>query len=255
MDTEDALAVAVDVVTAAGAMAASRQEGVVERTKPGTTSLAGAVVTDVDLDVERYVDEQLALRCAGDGLVGEEYADRPGNSGRTWYVDPVDGTLNYARRLGPWSVVLAAWRGDDVELVAVWSQDHVWTAAVGAGAQLDGVRLHLPVEPEPGGPVHATARLVGDVAAAGWLARTVETSAAQMCQVADGRATGTIRLRGDRRDAHGPALLVAEAGGVVTDLAGGPWSAGSTGLVAGRVGVHAQLLELARARDRDRLPH
>jgi len=243
--TDDVLAAAVEIVTEAGAMAASRQEGVVERTKPGTTSLAGAVVTDVDLAVERYVDEQLARRYADDGLVGEEYADRPGTSGRTWYVDPVDGTLNYARGLGPWSVVLSAWRGDDVELVAVWSHDRVWTASVGAGAYLGGVRLRLPAEPETGGPVHAPARLVGAVAAAGWLARTVESSAAQMCQVADGRATGTVRLGGERRDAHGPALLVAEAGGVVTDLAGGPWSAASTGLVAGRTGVHAELLRLA----------
>lgn len=63
--------------------------------------------------------------------------------------------------------------------------------------------------------------------------------------MADGRAVGSIRARGHRRDLHGPALLVAEAGGVVTDLAGGPWDATSTGLVLGRAGVHADLLALS----------
>lgn len=244
MLTDDALAVAVEIVTAAGAMAAARQDGVAERTKPSSHSLAGAVVTDVDLEVERYVDAELARRRPDDGLVGEEYVNRRGRSGLTWCVDPVDGTLNYARRLGPWSVVLSAWSGDEAELVAVWSDGRCWTAARGSGAHLDGARLRLPAEPEPRGIVQVTARLAAPVAEQGWLARTLESSAAQMCQVADGRANGTIRLRGDRRDAHGPALLVEEAGGLVTDLAGGPWSGASRGLVAARTGVHADLLAL-----------
>ena len=244
MLTKDALAVAAEIVTAGGELAAARQDGVTERTKGDMHSLAGAVVTDVDLAVERYVDEQLSARCPDDGLVGEEYADRRARSGRTWYVDPVDGTLNYARRLGPWSVVLSAWHGEEAELVAVWSDGRCWTAALGAGAHLDGVALRVPVGPEPKGLVTANARLVGAVAARGWLGRTVESAAVQMCQVADGRATGSIRLRGHRRDTHGPALLVAEAGGTVTDLDGGAWSASSRGLVAARPGVHAELLAL-----------
>ncbi|HZI98324.1 MAG TPA: inositol monophosphatase family protein [Actinomycetales bacterium] len=240
----DALTVATEIVTAGGELAAARQDGVSERTKGDVRSLAGAVVTDVDLAVERYVDETLAARCPDDGLVGEEYANRRGTSPRTWVVDPVDGTLNYARRLGPWSVVLSAWTGDEPELVAVWSDGRCWTATRGGGAHLDGAALHVPVDPEPKGIVTANARLVGAVAARGWLGRTVESAAIQMCQVADGRSTGTIRLRGDRRDTHGPALLVAEAGGTVTDLDGRAWSASSRGLVAARAGVHAELLAL-----------
>src|SRR5680860_1030432 len=120
----DALTVATEIVTAGGELAAARQDGVSERTQGDVRSLAGAVVTDVDLAVERYVDETLAARCPDDGLVGEEYANRRGTSPRTWVVDPVDGTLNYARRLGPWSVVLSAWTGDELGLVARPGRQH-----------------------------------------------------------------------------------------------------------------------------------
>jgi len=244
MQTRDALELAVELVTSGGQVAADRQDAVVELAKPGSETLTGAAVTDVDLAVERAVDEALAVRCPDDGLVGEEYADRSGTSGRTWWVDPVDGTLNYARRLGVWSVVLSAWQGDDPELVAVWSGGRVWTATRGGGAFRDGVRLELPAEPEAGGIVSSSAGLAGAVQRAGWLARIVDSSAAQVCQVADGRAVGSVRSRGNRRDLHGPALLVSEAGGVVTDTSGDPWDASSAGLVMGRSGAHAGLLAL-----------
>lgn len=243
--TDAALEIAVRLVTHAGEQAAERQAGVLEQIKPGMATLTGAVVTEVDLAVERFVDDELARLCPDDGLLGEEYADRPGSSGRTWVVDPVDGTLNYARRLGPWSVVLSAWRGDSPELVAVWTDGRVWTATAGGGAHLDGVPLTLPPqEVEAGGIVSLPAVLVGVAAEAGWLPRVVSSSAAQICEVADGRSTGSVRLRGERRDLHGPALLVHEAGGVVTDRRGRPWDGASQGLVMARAGAHAELLAL-----------
>jgi myo-inositol-1(or 4)-monophosphatase len=242
--TPAALAFAADLVAACGAWAAQQQATVAEQKKDAAT-LSGSVVTAVDLEVERRVDAALAERFGDDAFIGEEYAHREGTSGRTWHVDPVDGTLNYARRLGPWSVVLSAWVRQRCELVAVWTQGVVYTAAREHGAFKDGVRLTLPLhDVESGGLVRVPARLAPTALAAGWLARSVDSSATELCQVADGRITGTVRLGGHPRDLHGPALLVEEAGGVVTDLAGGPWSSQSTGLVAAAAGAHAALLGL-----------
>lgn len=244
----EALAFAGDLVTRLGERASARQEGVVEHRKPAR-NLTGSVVTDVDLELEQAVDTALLDRFPHDGLVGEEGTDRaPGDParGRTWVVDPVDGTLNYARRLGPWSVVLSAWRQDDCELVAVWTGGHLYTAARGAGARRDGDLLRLPAaDVEPGGIVRVPAALVPAVERAGWLPKIVESSAAEVVSIADGRVTGTVRTRGDRRDLHGPALLVAEAGGAVTDLAGMAWDGASAGLVLSVAGAHEAMLELA----------
>jgi myo-inositol-1(or 4)-monophosphatase len=243
---DDALNLAAALVAECGAYAAQRQAMVPELAKPAPGgTLSSTVVTEVDVEVERRVDAALAAAVPDDGLIGEEYADRPGRSGRTWHVDPVDGTLNYARRLGPWSVVLSAWRDGACELVAVYTQGSVYTARRGGGAFVDDEPLVLAGgEVEPGGIVRVPSRLAAAATTAGWLARSVDSSATELCQIADGRVTGTVRLHGHPRDLHGPALLVAEAGGVVTDLSGGPWSASSTGLVVSAAGAHSQLLDL-----------
>jgi myo-inositol-1(or 4)-monophosphatase len=247
-DTSSALSFASDLVVRCAKEAAERQAGVSEGTKEAQPSLAGSVVTEVDLAVERLIDDALAEHFPDDGILGEEFADRPSRSGRTWVVDPVDGTLNYARRLGPWAVVLSAWQGDVCDLVAIWSSGSLYTAARGRGAQRDGEELRMPErDVEAGGIVLTPAALARPAQLAGWLARIVSSSASEICQIADGRVTGTVRLGGHPRDLHGPALLVEEAGGRVSDLDGGAWSGASTGLVIARAGAHARLLELAAA--------
>lgn len=243
-DVDEALRFAAELVASCGHWAAERQAAVTEE-KKDAQSLASAVFTEVDVAVERRVEEAVAERYPDDAFVGEEYAERVGSSGRTWHVDPVDGTLNYARRLGPWSVVLSAWAAERCDLVAVWTQGVVYAAAAGQGAWRDGERLHVPDRVvERGGLVRVPAVLARAAFEAGWLARSIDSSAAELCQVADGRATGTVRLRGHPRDLHGPALLVQEAGGTVTDLTGGAWTASSEGLVAAAPDAHAALLAL-----------
>jgi myo-inositol-1(or 4)-monophosphatase len=147
-------------------------------------------------------------------------------------------------------VVLSRWADGACELVTVWTQGVLYTAARGRGAWRDGVLLRLPAQDvEPGGLVRVPARLAEATQAAGWLTRSVDSSATELCQVADGRVVGTVRLRGHPRDLHGPALLVEEAGGRVTDLDGGPWTSSSPGLVAARPGAHEALLALVPVPD------
>jgi myo-inositol-1(or 4)-monophosphatase len=248
-DVEEALTFAGDLVSRLGAVATQRQARAIERRKPDAL-LSGSVVTDVDLDLEQAIDDALRRRFPDDGIQGEEGAERaPADPlhGRTWVVDPIDGTLNYARRLGPWSVVVSAWRDQQVESVAVWTDGALYTAAAGRGATQDGRPLQLAGDPEPGGVVRAEARLLPAVQAAGWLPKVVESSAAEIASIADGRVMGTLRRRGHRRDAHGPALLVSEAGGTVLPLDGAPLSGASRGLLIAHPQLVEQLLPLATA--------
>lgn len=260
-DVEEALAFVGELVSRLGRVAARRQASAVEQRKPAA-ALTGSVVTDVDLDLEQAVDDALRQRFPLDGLIGEEGADRPPAdpaTGRTWVVDPVDGTLNFARRLGPWSVVVSAWRGPrerpQVESVAVWTGGHLYTAAAGRGAFVrvdgeDGVpgparRLRLSGEAETGGVVRAGAALLGEVGRAGWLPKVSESSASEIASVADGRVMGALRLGGDRRDLHGPALLVSEAGGAVVPLDGEPLSGVTRRMVVAHPGAADALVALA----------
>ena len=248
-DTADALAFAGGLVSHLGEVATRRQDGAVEQRKPSDL-LTGSVVTDVDLELERAIDDAVAHRFPHDGIHGEEGADRPPadpQHGRTWLVDPIDGTLNYARRLGPWSVVVSAWRGDRCESVAVWTGGALYTAAAGRGATRDGRRLQLATRAEAGGVVRAEVSLLPGVAAAGWLPKTVESSAAEIVSIADGRVMGTVRRGGHPRDLHGPALLVSEAGGAVVPLDGAPLSAATRGMVVAHPELAEPLLGLVTA--------
>ncbi len=240
-DVEEALAFAGALVSRLGEVATQRQVSAVEQHKPAA-ALSGSVVTDVDLDLEQAIDDALRRRFPDDGVLGEEGADRaPADPqhGRTWVVDPIDGTLNYARRLGPWSVVVSAWRDQQVESVAVWTGGALYTAAAGRGATLDGRLLRLTGAAEPGGVVRAEVGLLPAVQRAGWLPKVVESSAAEIVSIADGRVMGTVRRGGNRRDLHGPALLVSEAGGAVVPLDGAPLSGASRGLLI----AHPQLVD------------
>ncbi len=246
------MAFAGALVSRLGEVATRRQSCAVEQRKPAAV-LSSSVVTDVDLDLEQAIDDALRRRFPADGVIGEEGADRPAadpQRGRTWVVDPIDGTLNYARRLGPWSVVVSAWRNWQVESVAVWTSGMLYTAAAGRGAFRNGQRLQLGGEAEQGGIVRAEASLLPAIQRAGWLPKIAESSASEIVSIADGRVMGTVRRGGNRRDLHGPALLVSEAGGAVVPLDGAPLSGASRGLLVAHPQAAEQLLALATADQR-----
>src|SRR5437763_11891206 len=70
------------------------------------------VVTAADVAGERHVLERLSAAFPQDGLVAEEGSARPSGSGRRWFLDPLDGTLNFSRGLPIWCVSLALFEGD-----------------------------------------------------------------------------------------------------------------------------------------------
>ena len=85
------------LVRAAGSVALASRGGAV-----GVKGLATDVVTEADLRAEAAMVELLRAERPRDGVRGEEGASVAGGSARSWLLDPVDGTLNYARGLPAW---------------------------------------------------------------------------------------------------------------------------------------------------------
>jgi myo-inositol-1(or 4)-monophosphatase len=246
---DDLIAFAGPLAAEVGAYAAAEQAHVEEEQKSDDVPITSSIVTAVDREAERRIVDALEARFPDDGILGEEFARKPSRSGRTWLIDPIDGTLNYARRLGPWSVVISAWDDLSPVAVAVWSEGHLYAAAAGGGATLDGQRLHIDGRDLGGRIALVPPAFAAAAEEAGLLARGIHSSAVELMATADGRVGGTIRPRGHPRDLHGPALIVSEAGGVVTDLEGDPgWNGTTRGLVAGTPSLHPALLELVRRR-------
>lgn len=112
---EDA-ALAGRLVREGGALAhRMRAAGLEAETK---TSISD-VVTAADHAAEQLVVDVLAAERPDDGVLGEEGASRTGTSGRTWVIDPVDGTYNFVSGLDWWCSALALTDGDDLVLGAV----------------------------------------------------------------------------------------------------------------------------------------
>ena len=109
-------ALAVDVVREAGLLARElRASGLRVDTKTSVSD----VVTAADRAAERLVVDHLATWRPDDGVIGEEGAQRDSVSGRTWVIDPVDGTYNFVSGLGWWCSAVALVDANDVVLGAV----------------------------------------------------------------------------------------------------------------------------------------
>jgi len=107
---------AADLVREAALLAARiRAEGLdIERKTSGSD-----IVTQADTAAERLIVQQLAAERPDDAIVGEEGASRAGTSGRTWVIDPVDGTYNFSRGSDWWCSAIALHDEEDVLLGAV----------------------------------------------------------------------------------------------------------------------------------------
>jgi len=96
-------------------------------------------VTEADRDAERMIRERLARERPADAVVGEEYGET-GSGSRRWILDPIDGTVSYARGVPIWATLIAL-EVDGVMRVGVASAPALrrrWWAARGEGAFADG---------------------------------------------------------------------------------------------------------------------
>ena len=138
-------ALAMSLVREAGALAARiRTEGLdIARKTCGSD-----IVTQADTAAERAIVDRLTAQRPDDAIVGEEGTSRAGTSGRTWVIDPVDGTYNFSRGSDWWCSALALEDQHDVLLGAVHhpATGRTWTGGPDLASTLDG-RI-LPALPD-----------------------------------------------------------------------------------------------------------
>jgi myo-inositol-1(or 4)-monophosphatase len=144
--TGELLALAQRVGREAAAMLSERPAELEVNTK----STAIDVVTQMDIKVEAFIVEQLLAARPDDGLIGEEGAERASQSGITWVIDPLDGTVNYLYDLPGWNVSIGAKdeAGQLIGVVTAPSINSTWWAVRGEGAFHNGKRISCndPIE-------------------------------------------------------------------------------------------------------------
>ena len=223
----------------------------------GHKSSATDPVSAADAAAERAIVEHLLAAFPDDGILGEEGQDpREGTSGRTWVIDPLDGTVNFLYGSPVWSVSIAC-RDADGPVVAVVAQPtlgEVFHAARGLGAWLGDQRLHVREVAEPAQTLVHTG-FSYDVAIRTDWARDVRTllgtfrdirrpgsAALDLAWVAAGRADAFVEFGLGPWDWAAGHLLVLEAGGVVTEHRRHLGGQHLAGIVAGGQDAHDALV-------------
>jgi myo-inositol-1(or 4)-monophosphatase len=228
----------------------------------GTKSSPTDVVTAMDTAAEALLASTLLEARPDDGLLGEEGGLRPGTSGLTWVVDPIDGTVNYLYGIPTYAVSVAVVSGEPDP--AAWTllascvhnpaSGETWTAARGAGAYLDGRRLTGPAEVPLAEALVGTGfgyrasrrRRQAEVVAALLPQvrdiRRVGSAALDLCAVATGRLDAYYERGLQPWDLAGGGLVATEAGARVSGLAG--LDPGEAMVVAAAPGLAAVLARL-----------
>jgi myo-inositol-1(or 4)-monophosphatase len=207
-----------------------------------TKSSLTDVVTDVDLQVERFIRSRLTVLRPQDAVLGEEHGGPPaGQPGRVrWLVDPIDGTVNFMLGLPFYSISIAA----EVDGVVLAGCVHnpvsgaLFEASLGGGAYLDGARLRGPRSVALPEAVVATGfsydpgrrarqgELVGRLLAQVGNLRRTGSAALDLCALAAGWFDFYFEGPLNEWDFAAGALIAAEAGATLGGLLGrghGPW--------------------------------
>jgi len=220
------------------------------------------LVTEVDTATEAFLITQIRKRFPDHRLVAEETGVHPGTaSGPRWYIDPLDGTVNYAHGMPYFSVSLAYADAQGLRYAAVYDpwRNECFCASRGQGAWRNGRPIHVTARSHlrdsllitgfpydrwtnPDNNVNHFARFLQR--SSGVL--RLGSAALDLAYVAAGRADGFWELRLKPWDVAAGALLVQEAGGRVTDPFGAALDldAAAISIVAANADVHAAMLEV-----------
>ena len=243
---DELLALGLRVAKGAGELLNSRPKVFDINVKSSAVDFA----TQMDHASEQYIVRELLAARPGDGIIGEEGAARESESGITWVIDPLDGTVNYFYGLPGWNVSIAAKDADGVLVGVVHAPSigSTWSAQRGRGASVNGVAIQCndPVELNRAligtgfsysieariGQSDVIERLIPKVRDI----RRMGAAAVDLCHVAMGALDGYFESGLKEWDLAAGGLIAREAGALVTGYLG--QEAGEAMVIAAGAALH-----------------
>ena len=210
-------------------------------------------VTEVDRAAEQVIIEVLRKTYPSHGILAEESGNQPGESDYQWIIDPLDGTTNYLHGFPQFSISIALRNKGVLEQALVYDplREEMFTASRGGGAQLNDRRSRVSSRKSLDGALLGTGFpyrerahldaylgmlkvLISETAGI----RRPGSAALDLAYVASGRVDGFWEIGLSQWDIAAGALLVKEAGGVVSDFNNGERYLESGNIIAGGIRVH-----------------
>ncbi|MDF0529225.1 inositol monophosphatase [Tsukamurella sp. 8F] len=220
--------------------------------------------TDLDLELERRITSAL-VDATGIEVHGEEFGGPDVGAGTVWVLDPIDGTFNYSVGYPACGILLGllhdglpvaglAWfplNGDrfaghvggaitnNGETLPQLHRKSLADTMIACGSFSRGSRGRFPGD--------YRFAVIGEVSRAVSRIRLFGSTGVDMAYTASGALGGAVCFGYHPWDNAAGVALTLGAGGVVTDLAGAPWHAGSDSALLGAPGVYEELLEVVRS--------
>jgi myo-inositol-1(or 4)-monophosphatase len=218
------------------------------------------LVTAADRASETLIRERIRTQFPSHDVLGEEQGLSDSGSDYRWYVDPLDGTTNFAHGYPVFCVSMALEHrsnGTAERIAAVVydpTRDEIFTAEQGKGAQLNGKPIHVSKTAQlkeclvsTGFPSHKRHKnpnihFYHQITLRTHGVRRAGSAALDLCNVASGRFDGFWEFNLNPWDTAAGALILEEAGGKVTRFDGSPFLLDSRETLASNGLVHAALL-------------
>jgi myo-inositol-1(or 4)-monophosphatase len=217
------------------------------------------LVTEVDHQSEKFLLGEVQKDFPDHHIFSEESGIIQGNAEHTWYIDPLDGTVNYAHQIPIFCVSIAYASHSDLTMGAVYDpmRDEMFLAERGKGAFLNGKPLGVSSATElqrsllvTGFPYNAwntPQDNFANFARFGRLTQGVRrlgSAALDLSYVAAGRFDGFWEMSLNPWDVAAGGLICEEAGARVTSVDGGPdYISPPQSILAATPGIHARMLE------------
>ena len=191
----------------------------------------------MDQRSEAHILAQIRSKFPDHSILSEESGDHDGLPEHCWIVDPLDGTTNYAHGLPIFAVSIAYQHRGEITLAVVYDpmRDECFSAERGQGAWMNGEQIEVSTCPSldisllvTGFPYNIRSNhdtnlpYFAEFATKSQAVRRLGSAALDLCYVASGRLDGYWELRLSAWDVAAGMLIVREAGGMITDLDGGP---------------------------------
>src|SRR5437016_1000569 len=222
----------------------------------------GEFVSTADLKAERTLRTELARARPGYALLFEESGETPGTDPRhRWIVDPLDGTTNFLHGIPHFAISIALERDGEIVAGVIYEpiRDEMYWGEKGAGAYVNDRRLRVSARRQLGEAVVGSGMPFGNrtdlqaymatlVAVMGATAgvRRMGSAALDLAYVAAGRYEGFWEFALEPWDIAAGILLVREAGGYVSDMAGGRAMMSSGDVLAANDHLHLPLAALIK---------
>lgn len=217
------------------------------------------LVTEIDRESEAYLLSEINRRWPGSYILSEESGVTAGDNEHAWYVDPLDGTVNYAHGIPFFSVSIAYAHRGTMQLGVVYDplRDEMFSAQRGRGAELNGRAIHasdvtelrrsLLVTGFPYDAWNTEHDNFANFVHFGKLTQGVRrfgSAALDACYVGAGRFDGFWELSLHSWDVAAGGLIAEEGGARVTNVKDLPdYLSAPQSIVAAAPGIHTEILQ------------